>query len=595
MKSTNSGSRNPVLESNLTALQHRCPETAHALEEALPLVSGFSGVQTESNGTITLHNESGKQIRVLDPPPGNMPSPPNAIRILLGIGNGTLLSGMLAHGQTRVIVIEKEPALLVHFLSAQDLSPAIDSAQLSIMVPFVSGTAVTDVSLHDIVCSLNRLHLNGESFTFVNSGSVELCNEFYTAINKSCLFFTTMHSRLMPLRRHGSSFQSDITVVSPNCRIFNDLAHALARPGIGVNLHRVPDHSDDWTPENRLKSLKALSRRPSRYLLLRNRCLMETASAREPLAPELYLDSRLVHWWWDRPNVSSCIDMKRYESARQNIVFAKDMTNRFDPPAQWLPPGALTRFTDCAPPPAPDMGITLVGQSRVQRLAQNLTVLRNFLSGIRLEETVSLARGMQFNKDIIGLYHFLSQNQIAIRSGIDRISSAFPFQAYYLRYILDMCTTAAFRICCVKVLTNADIPVHVFGDKGWLESNAIKERDYKGLLSPEQLPEVYGRSRLNLNVNFMQVSSAVNPRVLDICAAGGVVVTDPTSDMTDLFPESRLRPFTFSRPEELPDTVNAILNADRAEYRHEMMQHVRANHSIRNRADEILNLLDLKG
>ncbi len=592
MKSLKLDVSNPVFEVNRAALTVTCPETAHLLDEIALRSSRLPAVQTEPDGALILHSDSGEQLRVLDPSPGNMPTAPNAIRVLLGIGNGILLENILKQKQPHVIVIEKEPALLIHVLTERDLSQAISSGQLRIMVPNVSLTALEDVSLHDVSCSLNRLQLDGQSIRFINSGSFDLCKTFYTAINKSCLFFATMHSKLMPLRRRVSSFQSDITVISPNCRIFNDLAHALARLGIGVNLHRVPDHFADWTPEVRLKSLKALSSRPSKVLLFRNRCLLETAGAQEPIVSELYLDSRVVNWWWDRPNVSSCIDIQRYESPRTNIVFARDMMNAFDPLAQWVPPGALIRFTDCTPW-APDMEITLVGQSRFQPLKQNLNVLRNFLCDIRLKHTETLANGLQCNGDVIRLYAFLRENQDALTDGIDRISSAFPFQAYYLRYILDMCITAAFRISCVKTLTDAGMPIQVFGDRGWLESNAINENEYKGLISPEQLPEIYGRSRLNLNVNFMQVSSAVNPRILDICAAGGVVLTDPASDMQTLFPDNSLQPFTFTCPEELPDAVNAILNTDRTDYRKEVMRHVRAHHSTRNRAESILTVLDI--
>ena len=74
--------------------------------------------------------------------------------------------------------------------------------------------------------------------------------------------------------------------------------------------------------------------------------------------------------------------------------------------------------------------------------------------------------------------------------------------------------------------------VCVFGDDGW---DGIAQWRGGPVNYESDLPSVYRRSEINLNVTSLQMATAVNQRVFDCPAAGGFLLTDAQSSLMDLF------------------------------------------------------------
>ncbi len=94
--------------------------------------------------------------------------------------------------------------------------------------------------------------------------------------------------------------------------------------------------------------------------------------------------------------------------------------------------------------------------------------------------------------------------------------------------------------------------LHIYGDEGW--ATAAPTVPCLGVVDyPEGLPSIY-RAGIHLNTTSFQMPTAVNQRVFDIPAAGGVLLTDLQSDLETLF-NIKDDCITFSHPEELSELI----------------------------------------
>ncbi len=95
----------------------------------------------------------------------------------------------------------------------------------------------------------------------------------------------------------------------------------------------------------------------------------------------------------------------------------------------------------------------------------------------------------------------------------------------------------------------------LYGDEGWrlLAPNIT----WEGPVSyPDGLPAVY-RGGIHLNVTSFQMPTAVNQRVFDIPACGGVLLTDDQEDLGELFDHDR-ECLTFDHPEEAANKLQYL-------------------------------------
>lgn len=90
----------------------------------------------------------------------------------------------------------------------------------------------------------------------------------------------------------------------------------------------------------------------------------------------------------------------------------------------------------------------------------------------------------------------------------------------------------SYRLRARRVAALAPQGIETYGDAGWQGSGAR----YRGVADHgEQLTRIYCASRLNLDVPRIYQRDIVTMRVFDIMACGGVVLTEPSADLLELF------------------------------------------------------------
>ena len=382
----------------------------------------------------------------------------------------------------------------------------------------------------------------------------------------------------------------DIIVISPDCYIFNDLAKAFTDIGLNTFLINIPHIRSNNQSRSQLVSL--LQHHTSELIINRNRSAYEV---RDPLseAPlEPYIKTEKIQWWWDVPNIATMIDYETEYKNQINLAFAKDILPLLPIGSQWLPAGAQQRF--CQPHFANQLekdkciDISFVGQSRVDLLKVNIINLFKMLSQL-VDDSYEEAREVYHHLPNMEKTHsFLLDLQYQLVPTLQKLAYTHPKECYYIDYILKMCITGSLRLAAVQNLTEQGFNIAVYGDEGWVQDKIIAPAYYQGSIEAEELPNLFRHSKINLNLNFMQVSSTINPKVLDILACGGIVLSDYRPEIDTLYPEQHLRPFTFHFLEELPERVASLLDRDLSEYSMTMASHTQTHHSMQERARWII-------
>lgn len=130
--------------------------------------------------------------------------------------------------------------------------------------------------------------------------------------------------------------------------------------------------------------------------------------------------------------------------------------------------------------------------------------------------------------------------------------------------------------------------LHLYGDSGW--QSAAPSIPYHGPVQyPRGLAEVY-RNSTHVNMTSFQMPTAVNQRVFDVPAAGGILLTDAKESMSDLFDVEK-ECITFESIEEAVDQAKWIsLNDEAARKRMvKAQERILNEHTYRHR---LQNLID---
>ena len=91
----------------------------------------------------------------------------------------------------------------------------------------------------------------------------------------------------------------------------------------------------------------------------------------------------------------------------------------------------------------------------------------------------------------------------------------------------------------------------LYGDKNWPQ--IMPNSKFMGPVNyGDSLSEIYERSTINLNATSMQMPTAVNQRVFDVPASGGLIITDAQEDALEHF-EPGKEIVTYRSAEELQD------------------------------------------
>lgn len=602
-------------QANLAAMERVSPVAAARL--GLPRPPGKCIAFEPRPSARLLARAPGVEKELADPnfPAVNADEP--AAWIFQGAGTGMAIDTILKNTHQAVVVVEPEGHLVHHLLSRFDWSVFMHAGRLAWHLPLLATPELAEVSLQEIAARLDALaRQRMHPLQWHSTGSEPLHHGFHESLRLSLASHDSFSSTAEPFLSSAVPEAPEILVVRPNCAIFEDLTECFQRLGCRVLGVNIPDRAEAWNTELRTQFVQLVARQGAGVTLFRNRALLETNSARARACLERALPGRLVSWWWDVPNVASMLDYEDPAAQRPAYGFARELLPLLPRGSQWLPPAARMAFVESPfadiPPEVcqshstystkkrepenhPDAGqspsILLVGQSRFDQLRAHSGTLANGLAVLAGSPGRKLAEGLNRCSRIGELHTFLANEQLELRHVLTSLEDSCFAHAYYLDYLLRMCVTASYRLAAVERL--AGLPLAIHGDDGWLRSKALAPEHYHGLVAPADLPALYARHALHLNLNFMQVASTVNPRVLDLAACGSAVITDDRPELSDLFPDPEARPFTFHALEELPDRVSDLLRRDLTEHRQRVRAVVLAKHTMLHRARSLATDLGL--
>lgn len=570
-----------VWRDNIAALRHQDPPAAARLTSGRRpgLVLGFA---SQESGSTVAKTEHGDQ-PLRDQPLDEVPEPHRDWIVLQGAGTGERLDQLLRDDTRPIWVVEPQAHLICWLFCRYNWAEEIYSGRLHWLIPAVDQPAVAEVGLHEIIGGLQQLIADRGPPGWIKSGSYALAQSFHDQVESASMQCLATVARI---ERWPSSVGSTaVTVISPRCRIFDDLANSLSAIGCPTRRIEVPDRPADWTRLRYWHTLRQLRDPSTDVTIVRNRAFLETADASLRLGIERFVPGRIVSWWWDEPTVSTALDLRDPSYRRPALAFARGLLSQLPPGSRWLPPAARSEFVR----PQPHFGndgrdwpLSFVGQSRFHAMRDHLNILANALAYFDGRIGPQLAQEINGASTMRGFHETLVRLAEPTYEAIARIRCSLPAVGIYLETLRRMAETAAFRLAAVEALKA--FPLIVFGDEGWVESGAVERDRFAGLVSPADLPALYRRTQLNLNFNFMQVSTTVNPKVLDIAAGGHAVLTDDRPELGELFVEPETRPPSFANLAELPDRVSALLASDLSTQREAMCRVVRSQHTMNHRA-----------
>jgi hypothetical protein len=580
-----------VWHDNLAAMRLRDPTSAERLTAGRRPGQILSYIPSDQSSAIGKGPQGDVAIR--DVEAGGVLDPAARWIVLQGAGNGEAIQDLLLRDTRPMVVIEPEAHLVCWLLCRFHWAEELLSGRLRWSIVAKDLPATGELALHEVIGGLAEIINNEGEPAWVTSDSARLHADFHQTVRQSADQMTQTTRRIAGWPS-SSSPVATVTVISPRCRIFDDLAVCLNEQGCATRLLVVTDRAQEWTRTHYWHVLRQLREEPSNVTILRNRTFLEATDARLRLGLERYLPGRVVSWWWDEPTVTTQLDWRDPQCRRPAFAFAREIVAKLPTGSRWLPPAARSEF---ASQPLPtddrrvDIRLSFVGQSRFRLLRDNLNILANALAfyvgvvGQRLADAINRCTHLRSYHDTL----LDARDELA--GAIDGLRPAFPALSYYLDYLRRMSETAAFRLAAVELLQKQG--VIVFGDEGWVESGVVPRERFGGPIPTHLLADLYRRSQLNLNLNFMQVSSTVNPKVLDIAATGAAVLTDHRPELSELFPDAATRPPSFTSLDELGDLVSSLLAGSGNDRSLRSAHHVRSHHLMRHRARWLIRELEL--
>ena len=505
--------------------------------------------------------------------------------VICGAGTGLLIQHLLDQSVNEILVVEPEYGLICELFKYYDWSDALSEGRLRFL-PLISGTPEADELTLTQTTRLLQIVLdkNARTTHVVRGYSYHLHKSWFRRLEQGLLQYINQRETLakwVPQRKTVY----DVTVVSPKCSIFTNLAQCFNDLGLRTRLFNVPDKPDQLAVDQVRQLLIQLSMDGSQLTLCRNRSFFETENVRKAASLEKYILGRLVNWWWDVPNVASFIDFNDPLNNSENIGFATDLLGVLPKGSLWLPPAANVKCCRERPFDARyEYDVSFVGQSRITLLNKNLQSIVAFIRHLCGNVPEDLMEALLRSSDYRSLYQMLIDLEDDFRAMLHDLAIVAPAHVYYFDYIYQMAKTAAYRVAAIETLYANGVPVVVFGDNDWLTSGVVPAEFYKGALSTNALPALYQASKINLNLNFMQVSSTINPKVFDILAADGVVLTDYRPEIVTLFPDPEKQPLYFHSLDDLLPALEKAIDNRVLENSWELSNEVRMKHTLLHRA-----------
>ena len=168
------------------------------------------------------------------------------------------------------------------------------------------------------------------------------------------------------------------------------------------------------------------------------------------------------------------------------------------------------------------------------------------------------------------------------------------------QYLLNLLNKMTFSLRG-EILNSLNVPLTVYGgDLSYGQGDPLLYRSssphitYAPATSDyNDTARIYANAGINLNITGLQFDTAINNRVLDVAASGGVLLTDRKADLARLFPYASA--LTYSSADELREKLLAA--RDPLVYRQmvnvcdAMREDILAQYSYNNVARTILTML----
>jgi len=155
-----------------------------------------------------------------------------------------------------------------------------------------------------------------------------------------------------------------------------------------------------------------------------------------------------------------------------------------------------------------------------------------------------------------------------------------------LQYASALALTATRDMRAELARSLASLGLQIYGDPGWHE--LATEADWHPAVSYYgELPEIYRKS-IHLNTTSYQMPGAVNQRVFDVPAAGGILITDDQEALHECFAEDEC--FVFSQVEEVESLLDRIERSPRETEKKVAlaMKRIHEQHTYNHRVASIL-------
>ncbi|CAK0756689.1 conserved hypothetical protein [Gammaproteobacteria bacterium] len=508
--------------------------------------------------------------------------------VLFGIGKGELLIRLLCQPGRRILLIEPDLFQVIRVLRNYDFSLIFSQGRLHLCLPVLKQELFNELAYRETLIEIQCYVQSATSgVCWLNAGSRWHYEKFFLALEQALFQWCDGLDRFIPRSRAKPEFHYDITVVSPSCAIFDDLAVCLNEIGWRTRLIRIPD-DDTWDTSHWWSFIDDLSNKPSRLTVLRNRIGLQTSDWQQRFAWERILPGRILSWWWDIPNIISHLDFRDSFCQLPSLALARNILTVLPLGSTWLPAGARSSFTRSSDNDIVlDSSITFVGQSRYQPMLQWLRTLKQGSVFFGFAEMARFFDELIQQTDWILAYEVMEKNLPVCEQNLISFAEIQPNLVYFLNYLLKMVHSTLLRLAVLQKIAAQKLPIRVYGDEGWILSKTVQLEQFFGILDIKDLPGLYRRSRINLNVDFMQSASAPNPKVLDIAAVGGIVVTNAKPELSWLYPDPAIRPFVFDNLTQLPELLYDIMNIDLTDYKRRLRAYTLAHHTMLQRARDI--------
>ncbi len=201
------------------------------------------------------------------------------------------------------------------------------------------------------------------------------------------------------------------------------------------------------------------------------------------------------------------------------------------------------------------------------------------------EETSSLFK-RAVTLQLAGRIEALAALEMA--AGIEGVNLTSWAKRQKLTYASAIALTATRNLRFAVANHCSPLGLQIYGDTGW--TKLAPTISYRGEVEyPAGLPKIY-RGGVHLNVTSFQMPTAVNQRVFDVPASGGILITDDQEDLLELFDVDR-ECITFTEAGEAADKAAFYLKNPAQGWKVTLAARKRIlkEHTYRRRAHSILH------